>query len=386
MEGWFSSIKRSPLATLLLAITYFMSGLVINLGQLVLWVGVRPFNKSLYRRLNYYLAYSLYSQLVFLAEWWSGCDVMVYIDREDFDKYYGKEHGYLIMNHAYDIDWLMGWVFCDRIRLLGNCKTYAKKVLQYIPTMGWAWKFGESVFLERNWEKDKEIISKQLKELVEYPSPIWLLLFAEGTRFSEHKHAASMKFAKERGLPLLKHHLVPRTRGFTSSIPHLKEKMGAIYDVQLAFKKDDKIEPSMSNLLIGKGVTAHLYIRRIPMDGVPTDEQEANQWLHELYQRKDQMQDSFYNTGDFFKENDLDRVEPFLLPRRKASLINWCVWFVVTLVPMSYWLACLLTSGSTVKFSIGAAIIASFFFLLYKIVGMTKISKASSYGSDAKRD
>ncbi|CAB3368329.1 Hypothetical predicted protein [Cloeon dipterum] len=195
-----------------------------------------------------------------------------------------------------------------------------------------------------------------------------------------------MKFAKERGLPLLKHHLVPRTRGFTSSIPHLKEKMGAIYDVQLAFKKDDKIEPSMSNLLIGKGVTAHLYIRRIPMDGVPTDEQEANQWLHELYQRKDQMQDSFYNTGDFFKENDLDRVEPFLLPRRKASLINWCVWFVVTLVPMSYWLACLLTSGSTVKFSIGAAIIASFFFLLYKIVGMTKISKASSYGSDAKRD
>ncbi|CAB3368327.1 Hypothetical predicted protein [Cloeon dipterum] len=311
---------------------------------------------------------------------------MVYIDREDFDKYYGKEHGYLIMNHAYDIDWLMGWVFCDRIRLLGNCKTYAKKVLQYIPTMGWAWKFGESVFLERNWEKDKEIISKQLKELVEYPSPIWLLLFAEGTRFSEHKHAASMKFAKERGLPLLKHHLVPRTRGFTSSIPHLKEKMGAIYDVQLAFKKDDKIEPSMSNLLIGKGVTAHLYIRRIPMDGVPTDEQEANQWLHELYQRKDQMQDSFYNTGDFFKENDLDRVEPFLLPRRKASLINWCVWFVVTLVPMSYWLACLLTSGSTVKFSIGAAIIASFFFLLYKIVGMTKISKASSYGSDAKRD
>jgi lysophosphatidic acid acyltransferase / lysophosphatidylinositol acyltransferase len=64
-----------------------------------------------------------------------------------------------------------------------------------------------------------------------------LLLFAEGTRFSDQKHAASMKFAKEKGLPLLKHHLVPRTRGFTSSIPHLKEKVGAIYDTQLAFKK-----------------------------------------------------------------------------------------------------------------------------------------------------
>jgi lysophosphatidic acid acyltransferase / lysophosphatidylinositol acyltransferase len=40
--------------------------------------------------------------------------------------------------------------------------------------MGWAWKFGESVFLERNWEKDKKIISEQLKELVEYPNPIWV--------------------------------------------------------------------------------------------------------------------------------------------------------------------------------------------------------------------
>lgn len=71
------------------------------------------------------------------------------------------------------------------------------------------------------------------------------------------------------------------------------------------------------------------------------------------------MQDSFYKTGDFFKESGIPRVEPFKLPRRKASLINWCFWVVVTLVPMSYWLTCLLTSGSTIQFSIGASIIAS---------------------------
>jgi len=49
--------------------------------------------------------------------------------------------------------------------------------------MGWAWKFGESVFLERNWDKDKEVIGRQLRELVEYPDPMWLLLMAEGTRY-----------------------------------------------------------------------------------------------------------------------------------------------------------------------------------------------------------
>lgn len=103
--------------------------------------------------------------------------------------------------------------------------------------MGWAWKFGESVFLERNWDKDKEIIGKQLRELVEYPDPMWLLLMAEGTRFTKEKHEASMTFAKERGLPLLKHHLVPRTRGFISSLPYLRGKVPAVYNVTLGFPK-----------------------------------------------------------------------------------------------------------------------------------------------------
>jgi Acyltransferase C-terminus len=42
----------------------------------------------------------------------------------------------------------------------------------------------------------------------------------------------------------------------------------------------------MHNLLLGNGVTGHLYIRRIPMADVPSDEEEAAKWMHELYQRK----------------------------------------------------------------------------------------------------
>ena len=59
------------------------------------------------------------SELVFMSEWWSGTDTVLYIDKQDFDKYFGKEHAYLLMNHSYEIDWLIGWVFCDRIRCLG---------------------------------------------------------------------------------------------------------------------------------------------------------------------------------------------------------------------------------------------------------------------------
>jgi lysophosphatidic acid acyltransferase/lysophosphatidylinositol acyltransferase len=41
------------------------------------------------------------------------------------------------------------------------------------------------------------------------------MLSCEGTRFTEKKRLASMKIAREKGLPELKHHLLPRTKGFT---------------------------------------------------------------------------------------------------------------------------------------------------------------------------
>lgn len=87
---------------------------------------------------------------------------------------------------------------------------YAKKVISYVPTIGWAWKFAEFVFLERNFQKDREIIGEQIRKIMAYPHPGWLLLNAEGTRFTKQKHEASVKFAEERGMTPLKYHLIPR--------------------------------------------------------------------------------------------------------------------------------------------------------------------------------
>ncbi len=40
------------------------------------------------------------------------------------------------------------------------------------------------------------------------------MLSCEGTRFTETKRLAIMKIAREKGLPELKHHILPRTKGF----------------------------------------------------------------------------------------------------------------------------------------------------------------------------
>lgn len=45
-----------------------------------------------------------------------------------------------------------------------------------MPPVGWSWKFGEYVFLERSFDKDKEIILRQVQELGDYPDPIWVNL------------------------------------------------------------------------------------------------------------------------------------------------------------------------------------------------------------------
>lgn len=380
MYNVLAYIKKSPVAHLMMTITFLMSGIIINFVQCILYYTLRPISKYVYRKINFYLNFSLYSQLVFMAEWWSGTDVQLYIDKDDFEKYYGKEHAYLVMNHRYDVDWIVGWVFCERIRVLGNCKAYVKKSIQYVPTMGWAWKFSDIVFLERSWDKDREAIGVQVRELADYSDPIMLLLYAEGTRFTMEKHEASLAFAREKGLPQLKHHLTPRTRGFTCSIPHLRGKVDAIYDVQLAFKENSKVKPTVTNMLLGKPLEAHMYLQRIPISDVPETDDGAAQWLHNLYLKKDRMMESFLQTGDWFSESGVQRVDTFTLPRRYYSLINMVGWAVVILIPMIYYLTKLITSGSTLYVSIGIAIILLNFLMLYKLIELTKISKGSSYG------
>ena len=34
--------------------------------------------------------------------------------------------------------------------------------------------------------------------------PFWVVIFAEGTRFTEEKHEKSVKYCKEKGLPVFK--------------------------------------------------------------------------------------------------------------------------------------------------------------------------------------
>ena len=111
-----NEIKSSFITIAFLGYIFIVSGLIINFLQLcscIIWL----FNKELYRKVNCYLALGIWSQFTFFAQWWSNSDCILYIDPADLEQV-RKEHAIVIMNHKYDIDWLAGWIICQRLGVI----------------------------------------------------------------------------------------------------------------------------------------------------------------------------------------------------------------------------------------------------------------------------
>ena len=58
-------------------------------------------------------------------------------------------------------------------------KVFIKKVIQYVPTFGWAWRCSDVIFLSRNWQEDKEVMETQVREFNDYPYPVWVSFFID---------------------------------------------------------------------------------------------------------------------------------------------------------------------------------------------------------------
>ncbi|XP_050053412.1 1-acyl-sn-glycerol-3-phosphate acyltransferase delta-like isoform X2 [Aphis gossypii] len=326
-----SFIKSSPVTHIIIALVFLVSGLTVNLLQLLFFIVLWPLHKELFRKINYYFSYIIYSELVFLSDWWAGVQYYFYVDKDDYNNYFGKEHAIFIINHKYEIDWLTAWVVNDRIGgILG------------------------------------------------------MLLYAEGTRFTKEKQEASIKFARTKGLPELKEHLLPRTKGFSIGLPHFRHNLPAVYNVQIAFRREEK--PSLRALLNGQRLEAHVYIERIPIEQVPENDKECDKWMYELYEKKDKMMVSFFNTGDWFKESGVKPLEKFVPPLRYYSLINIILWSILILVPFFYFTFNVLISGNLLHILMLMVPLGLLYVILSKLMSVSEIGKTSSeYGTDKKK-
>lgn len=353
----------------LLSLTWFLSGLIINLAQLVIFLAVKPVSPSLFRRLNYLLTYSSWSQLVSLAESFPGSTrVRVFFKDEESRKAFGREASIAISNHALEVDWLLLWCVIDKYGFLASAKAMAKEVIRFFPVLGFNWFFNEFVFLARDWARDQEVIKGCIDVFLSYSKPVMVLLFCEGTRKTSAKFAAGVKYAESRGWTPLRHHLVPRARGFNLLVQHnaqLREagrkSLGCVFNIQVALKGEE-VEGNFYSLIQGKGLEGDVYVERIPFEDIPLHDVQG--WLLRLYRRKDDLMDHHARTGAFpgLEEAHAPRLLPLV------HSVSWTlILFLLLYVYASPWFLLLLLTSSLL--------------LMGFLVSQSRAKRGSSYGS-----
>lgn len=261
------------------------------------------------------------------------------------------------MKHHYEVAWLFTLVVAVVFGTLPAIKTMAKKMMSYIPTFGWAWALTDTIFMERDWAKDQKILEDGIKVLASYSYPIWLLAFPEGTRKTTEKFRQGQDFAtRKRGLLTYKHHLVPRTKGFSHIMRSVDiNKFKCIYDATFAVNEVQGAKPNVASLINANSVLVDIFIRRIPVSQVPQDPELSSKFLLDLFKEKDLLLESYFQSGcksftsHIPKESNDDKVEDFeptYLRPRIQPLINTVILNILIAIPIMYKLLTVLTSGS----------------------------------------
>ena len=167
----------------------------------------------------------------------------------------------------------------------------AKKIIKYVPGVGWGMLFLDCLFLERDWASDKESIRRTFAKLRHNRIPLWFLSFPEGTRFSPEKLQASRRYARSIGRPEPRHVLLPRTKGFVATVEGLRGHVSAIYDITIGYGPEGV--PTMGQYIQGLSNRCYLHVRRFPMDEVPEEPEALADWLLHRFSVKDEFLDQF---------------------------------------------------------------------------------------------
>ena len=207
-----------------------------------------------------------------------------------------RENAIVILNHQNmpDITWLMDYAHQkDR---LGDMKWLVKDIIKYVPGVGWGMLFIDCIFIKRDWTKDRDHIRQTFAKLRDNDVPVWFISFSEGTRITPEKLAQSQAYAREHGLHVPRHTLVPRTKGFTATVEGLRDHVDAVYDCTLGYVEG---VPTLWQFIQGYAPKAHLHVRRFPIDCLPTDEPALADWLLERFREKDELLEHYYQNGAF---------------------------------------------------------------------------------------
>eukprot|EP01112_Ceratiomyxa_fruticulosa_P009761 TRINITY_DN2559_c0_g1_i1.p1 TRINITY_DN2559_c0_g1~~TRINITY_DN2559_c0_g1_i1.p1 ORF type:complete len:371 (-),score=63.23 TRINITY_DN2559_c0_g1_i1:59-1171(-) len=289
MKNKFLSTLNGVAVGLILWFSTLFGIVVCQFPWLVL---VRPFSEKYWRVISTYTGDFWYRMVLFIIEKWNGVEVRVTGDHLP-----EREFALLLCNHPSEADWFFTWSLALRKKSLGNVKVAMKKEIQVVPGLGWAIDNLDFIYLSRKWELDEPQIKHSLNGFLKNDTRLWMLVFPEGTDFTEAKQKKSWELAEINGWPKYKHLLAPRTKGFTCIYNVLKPHLDAVYDVTVSYGRE---KATMWTALSGTAPTkVSMHVRRILIKDIPEGDEQLKKWLFDTFSHKDSLLDYFYQNGRY---------------------------------------------------------------------------------------
>jgi 1-acyl-sn-glycerol-3-phosphate acyltransferase len=297
--------------------SYFLSGLMaINVSQF-LGAPLYLINKDWY---NAWIAFTKQSFALLtttLTQFWAPTIMKISGDKSMRGQLLKTTNGdllcnfpdrlVLIANHQIYTDWLYLWWIAYTNGMHGRLFIVLKESLRRIPVIGWGMQFYQFIFMKRNWEQDKPNMAKHLQKLNKSTSPMWLLLFPEGTNLAPCTRKKSQKWAAKNGIPDMEHQLLPRSTGLRFCLQEFRGTVDYLYDCTIGYEgvprgqyAQDIFTLKASYLEGRPPKSVSMYWRRFKISSIPVDDPNAfDLWLRAHWTAKDKLLEGFVRTGRF---------------------------------------------------------------------------------------
>jgi 1-acyl-sn-glycerol-3-phosphate acyltransferase len=259
-----------------------------------------------------FLAYTVWNWVQLQFELFNGAIVTF-----SGDELPQQESAIVIANHVSWTDFYMIQALALRANMLGRCRWFAKIQLKKVPFLGWGlWAMGMPL-VSRNWVKDKKELDRVFEGIVKRGWPTCssfpvstslvfnranaeiltgLISYSEATRYTPEKYEETKVWCKENEKPLPKHLLYPRTKGFITTVQHLRKakQVKAVYDMTIAYSRGNKFLEaptiwdtlSLPGLSEQQGFKFHVHARRFELNSLPDNDAELAKWLEERWIEK----------------------------------------------------------------------------------------------------
>jgi len=168
--------------------------------------------------------------------------------------------------------------------------------------LGWAMQYALHIFVNRNWDNDKEELRTKLQLYNALHLPVQVLLFPGGGDLTLKSKCHSDQYADKKGLPHYDYVLQPHLRGFLYVLNTLRNhQLDSVVDITVAYP--DVLPKTELHFVKGHiPYEVYYYIKCYPMESIPISDDELSGWLRKVWSEKEERLRYFYSKRKFPNE------------------------------------------------------------------------------------